>query len=124
MNEARPAVLALALCLVSTTALALDVPRLKGFVNDYADLLSPSAESRISDKLEKLRADTGAQVVVLTIDGLEGEYRVLDRMPSRWRMKIDIYMGEDVGAAKAWGKRKVKIRWRAPSPKELTTDSQ
>lgn len=45
------------------------------------------------------------------IEGLEGEYVVLDRMPSRWREKIDIYMGEDVRAARQWGVRQVEIRW-------------
>lgn len=45
------------------------------------------------------------------IEGLEGEYVVMDRMPSRWREKIDIYMGEDVRAALRWGVRQVEIRW-------------
>ena len=45
------------------------------------------------------------------IEGLEGEYVVLDRMPSRWSKRIDIYMGEDVRAARNWGIREVKIRW-------------
>ena len=45
------------------------------------------------------------------------EYRVLDKMPSRWRRKIDIYMGEDVAAARAWGVRRVRIRWLSdPTP--------
>jgi 3D (Asp-Asp-Asp) domain-containing protein len=50
------------------------------------------------------------------IDGLPGEYQVLDRMASRWRKKIDIYMGEDVEAARRWGVREVRIRWSAPRP--------
>ena len=45
------------------------------------------------------------------IEGLEGEYVVLDRMPSRWSKRIDIYMGEDVRAARNWGVREVEIRW-------------
>jgi len=45
------------------------------------------------------------------IRGLEGEYVVLDRMPSRWRQKIDIYMGNDVRAARQWGVREVEIEW-------------
>ena len=45
------------------------------------------------------------------IEGLEGEYVVLDRMPSRWSKRIDIYMGEDVRAARNWGVREVQIRW-------------
>jgi len=46
------------------------------------------------------------------IDGLDGEYRVLDKMARRWRRKIDIYFGTDVGAAKTWGVREVTISWR------------
>ncbi len=47
----------------------------------------------------------------IKIRGLEGEYVVLDKMHSRWRKKIDIYMGEDFRAALRWGSRKVTINW-------------
>jgi len=52
------------------------------------------------------------------VDGLEGEYLVLDKMPGRWRRKIDIYMGNDVAGARDWGRRKVTIRWSPSPPKE------
>ena len=45
------------------------------------------------------------------IEGLDGHYRVLDKMGKRWKKKIDIYMGTDVKAAKKWGKKKRKITW-------------
>ncbi len=45
------------------------------------------------------------------IEGLPGEYVVLDRMPSRWEKRIDIYRGEDVRAARHWGVREVRIHW-------------
>ena len=45
------------------------------------------------------------------IEGLPGEYTVLDRMPSYWNKRIDIYMGEDVRGARQWGKREVRIQW-------------
>jgi 3D (Asp-Asp-Asp) domain-containing protein len=48
----------------------------------------------------------------IRIQGLDGEYVVLDRMPSHWTRRIDVYMGEDVEAARRWGKRRVTIRWR------------
>lgn len=48
------------------------------------------------------------------IEGLPGEYVVLDKMSSRWSNKIDIYMAEDVRAARNWGLREVRIEWRAP----------
>ena len=49
--------------------------------------------------------------VRLTIDGLEGEWEVGDRLSDEWRERIDIFMGTDVGAARRWGKRRVRIRW-------------
>lgn len=49
----------------------------------------------------------------VTIEGLEGEYLVLDKMNKRWKNKIDIYMGENTQAAKTWGVRQVTIRWVA-----------
>jgi 3D (Asp-Asp-Asp) domain-containing protein len=54
------------------------------------------------------------QGVRLEIEGLPGEWRVADRMNSRWKKKIDLYMGTDVQAARRWGARRVKIRWREP----------
>jgi len=45
------------------------------------------------------------------IKGLPGTYRVLDRMPSRWSNKIDIYMGKDRRKALEWGRRTVEISW-------------
>jgi 3D (Asp-Asp-Asp) domain-containing protein len=51
--------------------------------------------------------------VVVTIEGLPGRYRVLDKMAKRWSKKIDIYMGEDIQAAREWGIRKVTIHWTA-----------
>jgi 3D (Asp-Asp-Asp) domain-containing protein len=52
------------------------------------------------------------------IEGLPGEYVVLDKMAKRWRRKIDIYMGEDVQAARQWGVRTVRIRWQSSRPDE------
>ncbi|SFG59582.1 3D domain-containing protein [Neptunomonas qingdaonensis] len=49
--------------------------------------------------------------VEVSIEGLEGKYKVLDKMNKRWRRKIDIYMGKDINKAKEWGKRKVIIHW-------------
>jgi len=47
----------------------------------------------------------------IKIDGLPGEYRVLDKMHRRWKKKIDIYMGNNVDQALQWGKQTVVIRW-------------
>ncbi len=45
------------------------------------------------------------------IEGLHGKYKVLDKMNKKWKMKIDIYMGANINAAKEWGKKRVKISW-------------
>ena len=62
----------------------------------------------VSRDLEELGLREGVR---LRIDGVDGEWRVGDRMHGRWKRKIDLYMGEDVQAAKRWGTRRVWIRW-------------
>ena len=49
--------------------------------------------------------------VEVSIEGMPGTYRVLDKMGARWQKKIDSYMGDDVETACRWGVRKVRIRW-------------
>ncbi|MBP7149181.1 MAG: 3D domain-containing protein [Acidobacteria bacterium] len=65
----------------------------------------------VSPDLERLGlvADTRVRIA-----GLPGTYTVLDRMPSHRRRAIDVYMGNDVAAARKFGRRRVEIRWRAP----------
>ena len=53
---------------------------------------------------------------VVRIAGLDGEYRVLDKMARRWERKIDIYMGVDAEAARRWGKRRVTLSWVPEAP--------
>lgn len=48
---------------------------------------------------------------MVKIDTFEGVYLVKDKMHSRWRNRIDIYMGEDVNKAKEWGRRKITISY-------------
>jgi len=75
----------------------------------WGDRLQPGMKViAVSKDLLALGLTRGQRV---RIRGLDGEYVVLDRMPSRWRQKIDIYMGEDVGAARRWGVREVEIEW-------------
>jgi len=51
----------------------------------------------------------------VTIEGLEGEYLVKDKMHWRWEKRIDIYMGVDIQAAREFGKKNVQIKWRSKS---------
>ena len=47
------------------------------------------------------------------IEGLQGDYLVLDKMAKRWKNRVDVYMGTDVNAAREWGKKKRTITWCA-----------
>ncbi|MCH2162054.1 MAG: 3D domain-containing protein [Phycisphaerales bacterium] len=53
--------------------------------------------------------------VEVWIEGCGGPYRVLDKMNKRWKDRIDVYMGVDRKRALAWGKKRVRIRWRTPT---------
>ena len=74
--------------LLPCAAAALDVPALKGRVNDYGGMLSPEAESRIETLLKDLEEKDSTQVVVLTVPSL-GEDVLEDfsiRVAERWRI--------------------------------------
>jgi 3D (Asp-Asp-Asp) domain-containing protein len=76
----------------------------------WGDRLEPGVRAiAVSRDLIPMGLRHGTRV---RIDGLPGEFRVLDKMGKRWTRKIDIYMGVDVDAAIRWGVRPVTIRWR------------
>ena len=78
----------------------------------WGDRLVPGMKAiAVSPDLVALGLGRGTRV---RIEGLPGEYVVLDRMPSRWKGRIDLYMGEDVQAAREWGRRTVRIHWSPP----------
>lgn len=78
----------------------------------WGDVLEPGMRAiAVSRDLLELGLVRGVQV---RIEGLPGEYAVLDKMARRWRRRIDIYMGKDLEAARAWGVREVRIHWRPP----------
>lgn len=52
------------------------------------------------------------QGTLVSVEGFDGDFIVLDKMNKRWKKKIDIYMGNDRHAAIQWGKRKVNICWK------------
>src|SRR3954471_1909809 len=71
---ARLAQLLLVLLLwVLGTAFALDVPPLRAHVNDDADMLSPSAEAALEQKLTAYEQRSQQQFALLTIDTLDGD---------------------------------------------------
>jgi len=75
----------------------------------WGDTLVPGMKAiAVSRDLLAAGLDYGTAV---KIEGLEGTWYVRDKMHARWRNKIDIYLGEDRGAALEWGRRKVEIRY-------------
>ncbi len=59
--------------LLPQLACALEVPQLRGRVNDYANLLSPGASQRLEQALADFENSDSTQIVVLTVTSLEGE---------------------------------------------------
>lgn len=66
------ACLLLLVCTV-TSALALEVPTLRGRINDYAGMLSPQTARSLEQKLAVFERETSNQVVLLTIPSLQDE---------------------------------------------------
>ena len=52
---------------------ALDVPALKGRVNDYANMLKPVTVATLESRLAELETSDSTQIAVLTVPSLEGE---------------------------------------------------
>ena len=86
-------------------------------IGAWGDRLKPGVRA-IAVSRDLLELGLTHQTTV-RIEGLPGEYRVLDKMHRRWRKKIDIFMGDDVEGARQWGVREVTIRW-TPRPPALS----
>lgn len=63
----------LVLSLFPGTTPALEVPALAKRVNDNAGMLSPDTRVQLEQTLESLEKEDSTQIVILTIDSLEGE---------------------------------------------------
>ncbi len=58
----------------ATQIKAFDVPNYDGFVNDYAQILSPELEKQLEDELQTTaEASDGAEIAVVTITNLSGD---------------------------------------------------
>jgi len=78
----------------------------------WGDRITPGMNAiAVSADMVSIGLTRGTKV---RIEGLRNEYVVLDRMPAKWKKRIDIYMGNDINAARTWGRREVKIYWAAP----------
>jgi 3D (Asp-Asp-Asp) domain-containing protein len=75
----------------------------------WGDRLKPGMKAvAVSRDLIKQGLTRGT---ILRIEGLEGEYVVLDKTASRHKKRIDIYMGTDVQKARKFGVRRLRIFW-------------
>lgn len=79
----------------------------------WGDELKPGMRAiAVSRDLIKQGLTHGARV---KIEGMPGVYVVRDKMNSRWRQKIDIYMGKDISAAREFGiQHDLQISWAEP----------
>jgi uncharacterized protein len=59
--------------LSGVSGFALDVPPLKGRVNDYAGMISPATERLLEATLQRFEEAESTQIVVLTIPSLKGD---------------------------------------------------
>ncbi len=85
-------------------------------IGAWGDRLSPGMRAiAVSRDLIPLGLTRGVSV---RIDGLSGEYVVLDKLAARWKRRIDIYMGTDREAARRWGKQTVRITWSSAESSE------
>ena len=78
-------------------------------ITAWGDTLKPGMKSiAVSRDLIDKGLDHNTEV---KIKGLDGTYKVLDKMNKRWEEKIDIYFGVNREKALEWGKKKVQITW-------------
>jgi len=99
----------LLLCCLPVAAYGLDIPRLQGYVNDYAGMISPSAKSKIEEELRAFERSDSTQIVILAIPSLEGENieEFGIRVAEAWKIG---QQGKDNGVLFIVSKQERKIR--------------
>lgn len=97
------------LLLHSKSVLGLDVPVLKGYVNDYAHMISSPVKSRLEKELKHFEETDSTQIVILTIPSLEGE--VLEefsiKVAEKWKIG---QKGKDNGVILIVAKQERRLR--------------
>ena len=90
-------------------AYGLDVPRLQGYVNDYAGMISPSVRSKIEEELRAFEQSDSTQIVILTIPSFEGENieEFGIKVAEAWKVG---HQGKDNGVLLIVSKQERKIR--------------
>lgn len=78
-------------------------------ITAWGDTLKPGMNAiAVSRDLLKMGLDHNSKI---KIEGFDSIFLVKDKMHYRWRNKIDIYMGEDVGKARKFGRKKLNIAY-------------
>lgn len=91
MNKALGLLIAALLVLTGQSAFAQEFPKLTGRVVDQANLLDPAQEAALTAKLEELETRTDRQLVVATLNNLDG-YEISDygyRLGRHWALGQD-----------------------------------
>lgn len=88
---------------------ALDVPKLQGHVNDYANMISPSTKAELEKELISFEQTDSTQIVILTIPSLEGEVLGEFSIKAAEAWKIG-QKGKDNGIIITVAKQEKKIR--------------
>ncbi len=57
----------------SSASGALEIPALEVPINDFAKMIPPASVDDLTERLKRIRSETGYNVVVLTVQSLEGE---------------------------------------------------
>lgn len=104
-----PASILFFIFLFTLSAHALDVPKLEGHVNDYANMISPTTKAELEKELNSFEQTDSTQIVILTIPSLEGN--VLDEFSIKaaeaWKIG---QKGKDNGIIITVAKQEKKIR--------------
>jgi uncharacterized protein len=95
--------------LLACPVYALDVPKLQGYVNDYAGMISPPVRDKLTNELRAFEQTDSTQIVVLTVPSLEGEaledYSI--KVAEAWKIG---QKNKDNGAILLVAKQEKKIR--------------
>ncbi|ABB31606.1 protein of unknown function DUF477 [Geobacter metallireducens RCH3] len=101
--------LAILIVLLPALASALDVPQLRGYVNDYAGILSAGTVRQLEESLAGFERSDSTQIVVLTVPSLEGDdlETFSIRVAEAWQIG---HKGKDNGAILLVAKAERKVR--------------
>ncbi len=105
-------ILSLSLFLCSfAAAYSFEVPKLRGMINDYADVIDAQDSQRIQTLVERYEKQTGAQIFVLTVPDMDGAPAIEDysiAVAEKWKAG---QKGKDNGVIliAALKERKVRI---------------